>query len=321
MGKAIDFLTPVGRLVQGDCFEGQTKDNNGKPYLDGQGNPTTKWFVAVAFAKSDPAFAALKQQMDQLARTEFPHLFPNGGPCINPNFSMKIVDGDGIDNNGRPNNSKEGFAGHWILRMGSSYPPKCYQAGKYQPHEQLKVEGGINPIPRGHYVRVAGNMLGNGGGNGKPGLYVNCSMVEWVRIGDVIVSGPDAATVFGGQSAPAANSNAAPPPPATQTAVQQHQTILQGPQLTAKATSSYAQYIASGWTDAQLIEHGIMLAPTASHAAPPPPAVQTAAPPPPAAKRSHQDRMLATAGATFAQYIESGWNEQQLIDNGLMAAA
>jgi hypothetical protein len=382
MGKAVDFLTPVGRLVQGDCFEAQTKDSAGKPYLDKNNQPTQKYFVAVAFPKNDPAFAQIKVQFEQIARAEFPQLFPNGGPCVNPNFSFKIIDGDGIDNNGKPNSSKEGFAGCWVLRASSSYPPKCFAAGKYAPHEQLHPQAGVNPIPRGHYVRLSGNVTGNGGGNGKPGLYVNVNMIEWARVGDVIVGGPDAASVFGGApgatpaapqgrqmlaaagattyeayiaagwtdaqliasgfmaapavaapaptppAPPAAPAPTPPAPPTPPAAVTPHAGILAGPQMTAAAgATTYAQYIAAGWTDAQLIASGFMVAPAAASVpAPLPPAgsVQPPAPPAPTAPAPAPStkRMLPAAGATtYEQYIAAGWTDAQLIQNSFMAVA
>ena len=380
MSVSENFLTPVGRLVQGDCFEAQTKDLQTGQLLTvktgpNAGQPTVKYFVAVAFAKTDPAFATFRQQAEGVARRAFPQLFPNGGACINPNFSWKIIDGDGVDQNGKSNATKEGFPGHWVVRFASSYPPRCFAAGKYQPHEQLTDP---KSIPRGHYIRVAGKMSDNIPSN-KPGLYMNLDMVEWNHIGDVIVSGPDASTVFGGGAAtggnrvmtakagattydqyiaagwteqqlidggymtiqaPAAAASAAPPPPGatnaappppSQTAVAPHTTILQGPQMTAKAgATSYAQYIAAGWTEQQLIDGGYMVAPApaAGTAAPPPPnpnANGSAAPPPPSAgtavARSGQDRMLPAAGATtYAAYIAGGWTEAQLVQNGFMSA-
>ena len=110
MGKATEFLTPVGRLVQGDCFEPQTKDQNGVPLTiktgPNAGQPTQKYFVAVAFKKTDAEFAKLKAMFEATARAAFPQLFPTpGGPCVNLNFSWKIVDGDGLDQNGKPNSS------------------------------------------------------------------------------------------------------------------------------------------------------------------------------------------------------------------------
>jgi hypothetical protein len=243
MGKAQEFITPVGRLVQGDCFEPQTKDQNGVPLTTktgaNAGQPTQKYFVAVAFKKGLPEVEAMRAKWDALARAEFPQFFPTpGGPCVNPNFSNKIIDGDGIDTTGKPNASKEGFAGHWVFRFSSTYPPKCFARPNFDAHQQLSVVGGINPIPRGHFITVAGTISGNGNAM-KPGLYINCNLIAWEHIGDVITSGPDAASVFGG----GVRGQAA------------------GPQMLPPAGATpYAAYIAAGWTDATLIQNGFMAA-------------------------------------------------------------
>jgi hypothetical protein len=386
-GPAVEFLTPVGRLVQGNCFEGQTKDQQGNPYLikngPNKGQPMTKFFIAVAFAKNDPAWPAFHKLLEDTARRDFPTLFPNpASPCVNPNFAFKIIDGDGADQTGRLNSTKEGFAGHWVVRFSSQFPPKCFATGKYQPHEQLQLQNGVNPIPRGHYVRVAGTIRGNDD-TMKPGLYVSHSMVEWARIGDVITSGPDAASVFGGTAgaAPAAGglvpvpgaphtieqlraagwsddqivaaghatraapaavappppaavappppAAVAPPPPAAVAPpppVTPHTAILTaGPQmLPAAGATTYQQYIAAGWTDQALIGAGYMAQPAApaplaiaGSVAPPPPAATAAvAPPPPATGKV----MLPAAGATtYAAYIQAGWNDAMLVQNGFMA--
>jgi hypothetical protein len=339
MGKPVEFVSPVGRLVQGDCFEPQTKDlSTGMPLTiktgPNAGQPTQKYFIAVAFAKSDAKFAELKAMFTQVARAAFPQFFPNGSDCINPNFSWKIIDGDGYDQNGKPNNSKEGFAGCWIMRCASSYPFKCFAAGKYLPTDQLQMVGNVNPIPRGHYIRVAGNVSDNIP-SASPGLYVNANMIEWAAIGDVIVSGPDAAAVFGGAPAslPAGYAPPAAPmaPPAPAMAappsvpVQPLPGILNGPQmLPAAGTTTYAQYIASGWNNAQLIQHGFMAAPAAAVPAPLPPvgSAPIAPPPAPAAPAPTAKTMLPAAGATtYEQYAANGWTDAQLVQNGFMAAA
>ncbi len=316
MAKATEFLTPVMRLVQGDCFEAQTKDMaTGLPLTvktgPNAGQPTQKYFVALAGKKNDAEVIKFKAMIEAEARAAWPQFFPiPGGACVNPNFSTKIIDGDGVDQNGKPNNTKEGFAGCWIFRFSSSYPPKCFAAGKYQPHEQLQVVGNVNPIPRGHYVRVAGNISGNGNVQ-RPGMYVNLNMIEWNAIGDLITSGPDAATVFG-NGAPAG-----------------------GPQMTAAAGGvSYADHIAQGWTDALLIEHNRMLPPAAVGAppppgatsAPPPPAAALAPPPPPPPPVTPHTAILAggpqmtaaAGGVSYADHIAQGWTDALLIQHGKM---
>jgi hypothetical protein len=191
-----DFLSPVGRFVQGDAFTPQTKNKTGQPLLDKNGQPRVSYFVGVAFRKDDPAFGAFYQKMVAVARAGFPNMIGPDGRASHPKFAWKLMDGDGVDDDGKPNNLKPGFAGHWVLKCGSGFPPKCFYAGRYQPHEQIQDP---KAIPRGYYIRVAGTMEGNGDAS-KPGLYVNLSMVELVggEPSMIIQGGPDASQVFGG---------------------------------------------------------------------------------------------------------------------------
>ena len=202
-----DFLTPVGRLVQGDPFEAQTKNMQGQPLVTMSGQPTQRYFIAVAYRKDDPNFPAFYQKLVEVARGSFPNLFNAQGQCSHPRFSWKLMDGDGVDENGKSNATKEGFAGHWVVKFSSSFAPRCFHAGHYQPHEQIQDK---NAIQRGYFVRVAGTIEGNDNAQ-KPGLYVNLSMVELAGVGPVITSGPDAAAVFGG-AAPALPQGAQPLP-------------------------------------------------------------------------------------------------------------
>lgn len=206
------ILTPVGRLVQGDCFKPFTKDATGRPLTikngPNVGQPTQKFVQAVAFAKTDPNWPALKAQLEAVARADFPALFPNGGPCIHPRFAMKVIDGDGVDDNGTLNSTKEGFAGHWVVRFSSTFAPDCYHAGKY---DKAQVITDPNTIKRGYYVRVSATVKGNGD-TAKPGLFLNANMIELAGYGDEITSGPDAAAAFG--AAPAALPPGARPTPA-----------------------------------------------------------------------------------------------------------
>jgi hypothetical protein len=194
-----EFLTPVGRLVQGDPFEAQTKNMAGQPLVTKTGQPTQRYFIAVAFPKTDANFGAFYQKLVEVARASFPHLFNAQGQCTHPRFSFKLMDGDGVDDNGKPNNQKPGMAGCWIVKFSSSFAPRCFHAGRYQPHEQIQDP---KAIPRGYYVRVAGTIEGNDDPN-KPGLFVNLSMVELAggQPSDIIVSGPDASAIFGGTAA------------------------------------------------------------------------------------------------------------------------
>lgn len=203
----VDFLTPVGRLVQGDPFEAQTKNMQGQPLMTQAGTPTQRYFIAVAFRKDDPNFPAFYQKLVEVARGSFPTLFNAQGQCSHPRFSWKLADGDGVDDNGKSNAAKEGFAGHWVVKFSSSFAPRCFHAGHYAPHEQIQDS---NAIQRGYFVRVAGTIEGNDNPQ-KPGLYVNLNMVELAGVGPIISSGPDAASVFG-SAAPALPAGAQPLP-------------------------------------------------------------------------------------------------------------
>jgi len=327
-----EFLSPVLRLVQGSPLEPQTKDlTTGQPLTiktgPNAGQTTQKFFIACAGKKGDPAVEAFKAQYERVARAAFPQFFPNGGPCTNPNFSWKIVDGDGFDNNGQPNNVKEGFAGHWVFRFASSYAPRCYVRGKYGPADQIADP---KVFPRGHFVRVSGTITDNIPSN-KPGLYSNLGMVEWNAMGDLIISGPDAATVFGGgapaAAAPAPHPGAAPAPaPAA------------GPIFTMTAAAqgfTREQYHATNWTDDALVQAGMMtitqpaapapqavaphpgiLAPLAHAGSAPAPAAHA-----PIAAAAPGFKMTNPAGPTYAAYIAQGWTDATLIQNGHMVPA
>ena len=197
------FTSPVGRMVQGSTHEPQLTDQQGNPRLvqngPNKGQPSPQWFIGVAFAKTDPNWQAFYAVLYEAARAGFPHLFPTpGGPCVLPTFSFKVIDGDGVDTTGKPWSTREGFAGHWVVRFSSGFAPKCYHAGRYAPADEIHDENAIKP---GYYVRVAGTVEGNDNAQ-KPGIYVNLSMVELCGFGPEIVSGPDAAATFGQAGAP-----------------------------------------------------------------------------------------------------------------------
>lgn len=239
-----ELLTGVGRLLQGDCFTGQTADKNGVPYTiktgANKGQPTTKFYQTVAFDKNDPTFVEkIYPVLINEARVGYPQWFNAQGQCTNPKMALKYMDGDGVDTNGVPHNTKEGFAGHWVVRFGSMYPPRCFATGRYDPSMQLSA----GAIKRGDYVRVSALVKPNTGAE-IPGVYISASMVELVGVGAAITSGPDAGTVFGAapvgqlppgvsmtpQAPPGAMPGAMPGQPGMQPQYQQPPAGPQGPQ-------------------------------------------------------------------------------------------
>lgn len=206
MTTTTQLLTPVGRLVQGSAFTYNDKNMDDKPLTDSQGNPRVEYFMAIAIPKNSPDWDAFKAQIDEVAKAAFPHHWNT------PMFSNKITDGDSTipDTRGTPPCKKEGFPGHWIVRLSSGFAPEVYTKGgaaRMTDPEQLK---------RGHYIRIYGSAKSNGS-NSKPGVYLNLAMVEHIAYGEEISSGPDAASVFG--AAPVANlpagASAIPMAPAT----------------------------------------------------------------------------------------------------------
>lgn len=327
-----DFLTPVGRLVQGDPFEAQTKNMQGQPLMTMSGQPTQRYFIAVAFRKDDQAFAAFYAKLVEVARGSFPQLFDAQGQCSHPRFSWKVVDGDGVDDNGKSNANKEGFAGHWVVKFSSSFAPRCFHAGHYQPHEQIQDP---KAIQRGYFVRVAGTVEGNDNPT-KPGLYVNLNMLELAGVGPVITSGPDAASVFGG-AAPALPQGAQPLPmhagaapgplggmPAG--AVPGLPPVSTGPAMPPVGLPPPAAGIAPTFPSSPAPvavppnpaflagPGGVPGAAAPAVGTPPPPMAPVVSAPP--APPSSPQMTAAAGGATYEQFKAQGWTDEQMRAQG-----
>jgi len=265
MSNENQILTPAARLVQGSCFEEQTKDMDGNPLLvksgPNMGQPRVSYYIGVAIPKTDAAWPALEAKIKAAAKAGFPTLFDAVGNLVNPQkgFAFKIIDGDD------PLNAvKEGFSGHWILKFSNGFAPKVYTKGG----AEIIVDPEM--VKRGYYVRVAGSVKANGSMQ-QPGVFLNFSMVELIAHGEEIISGPNAQEVFGGTpasvpagatAAPVANTApiatsvtpapdfATPPPP-----------VIAAPakKMTAKANgATYESVTSQGWTDEMLIQHGYM---------------------------------------------------------------
>lgn len=298
-GVKLSFTSPEGRLVQGDAFEMNTKDKTGAPRVvktgPNAGQPAPQAVLVVAFAKTDPAWPAFERRIKSKAAEDFPQLFPRAAAGdftpSHPNFSFKIQDGDGFDGDGKPNNVKEGHAGHWIVKFTSGFVPKVFNKGHYAPQEQVfKVAGQPAPGPRrGDYVRISGTIEGNDD-VARPAVYVNVSLVEFSRPGIEIVSGPSAETAFGGSGTTIDHS----PTPGL--------IMLNG--------QSYEAFKAAGWTDDAMVQAG--------HATRPAPVTP---PPPPALPAPAAHIMLPAAqGVPYEQYTAAGWTDATLVSAGYMAA-
>lgn len=214
--ESTEILTPVGRLVQGDCFEPRTTDAEGNPLVIKNGpnarKPRVDYFMAIAIPKTDAGYSAIWAAIHGAAAKAFPSLFDAQGNCINPKFAFKVTDGDSQVPNSkgiRPCD-REGFAGHWILNFSGGFAPKCYTAGGAEAITDP------NMIKRGYYIRIYGSVKGNGSQQ-QPGVFLNHSMVELVGYGEEIITGPSGDAVFGGTPAGAlpAGASATPLAPTT----------------------------------------------------------------------------------------------------------
>jgi hypothetical protein len=180
---AIEIATPVGRIVWGHPTKSKNKTRknpstgaNEVVLKDGQ--PVQQWSLGVAFPKAEFQ-AAIWPAMAQEAAT----VFPNGTP---PKFSWKYQDGDGIDDQGKPFNLREGYAGCYVLAISSELmaPPLFkLNGGKY---DQLPGDA----VKCGDYVVCGLNIKANVpvDRTHTPGLYINPLGIEFVGYGTEIQS-------------------------------------------------------------------------------------------------------------------------------------
>lgn len=182
--EKVYVTTPTGRFVMGDAFTGNDKDMQGRPKYDQSGKPKTTWFVGLAIAKNDPEWPALWQQIASVAQRDFP-----GGQFNSPGFAWKVIDGDGVNQNGQK--YPDYCHGCYVLRMSSGFPPTVYNG--LQNNTQITAPTGIK---RGDYIRAYINIAGNGDMQ-KPGVYINHQMIQLVGYGEAITSGPSAEQAFG----------------------------------------------------------------------------------------------------------------------------
>lgn len=283
MSNKTPILTPAGRLVQGDCFEGQTTDAEGRPLVikngPNAGQPRVDYFMAIAVPKTDPEVNKTIADIKTQARADFPSLFDASGNCINPAFAFKIIDGDSTVPNTRgiAPCTREGFPGHWVFNFSGGFAPKCYTAGG----AELITDPAR--IKRGYYIRIYGSVSGNGSMQ-QPGVYLNHSMVEFVGYGEEIITGPSGEAIFGGTAA-ALPQGASATPVAAATPIAQPQQTVATPAAPATPVAPAPSF----------------LNPPANTPAPPPP--------PPAAEVTYN---LGGVEYTKAQLIANGWTEAQI---------
>jgi len=291
----IVITTPVGRMVQGNLYVPNDKDFDGNPMTIKSGpdigKPTQRWFIAVAI-KKEPGHTHWSQtewgtKIWALGHAAFP------GIAQRPDFAWKIIDGDSqIPNkkNRKPCDN-EGFPGNWVINMGQPFAPRIYEMIGEGPSAQYIQHTEPGFIVPGYYVQVCIKADKNTGAT--PGLYLNPDMVLLRAPGPIISMGlapgeagfgaplPPGVTTVPTAAAPlplppSGSVPIAPAPaPVVPVQVAPDPTFVQivpvapvipvapvAPvkQMTAAANGiAYEAYIAQGWTDALLIQHGMML--------------------------------------------------------------
>lgn len=206
--------------------------------------------------------------------------------CTSPKFANKILDGDGYDEKGQPNSRKEGWASCWVIKFSNGFAPRVVEWNNgwvdMTPHgRQIKL---------GDYVTISGTCESNKSTQ-SPGMYMNFDLVSFEQEGEriVVASAVNADEVLGSRGpvdpnagvapadttaphAPGTPSSTtasappydgyrqdaagAPPPPAAATPPPPP---AAAPQLTAKANgATYESFIAQGWTDDMLRQHGYL---------------------------------------------------------------
>jgi hypothetical protein len=309
----MDLTSPIGRFVQG-AFEPQTKDKKGNPLTiktgPNAGQATQRYIFNVAFEKmvkdpatgqmvANPEFAQFYGGIIAVAKQGYPQLFPaNSDVPTHPRFATKVMDGDGVDGDGNPNKDKPGFAGCWIVKFSSQFPPSCFHVGKYDPMQQIQNPKDI--IKRGYYVRVGCSVEPNIGSE-TPGVYMNHKVIELVGYGPEIIGGPDAGSFFAQQQSSYVPAGMTTAPVAPQTAAGAPTPAAPG------ATPSAAPSAAPAAAPA---------APSAAPAAPAPAAPAAPAPAAPATTGPQYTMTAKAQGATWDGFLGNGWKPEDIVAQG-----
>lgn len=176
--EGLVLLTPVGRMVQGDCFEPQ-KPRKGKEKFNKDGTPKIQYYVGLAISKADPEWPAFWAQVIAKGQQDMPQL------SARPDFAWKLADGDHPENA-----TKEGFPGHWILRIASGFAPRCVDNQPVPQPIEVPTE-----LQRGCFLQMQISVRGNGDAE-KPGVYLNLGLIMRVAFGPLITAGPPPEEVF-----------------------------------------------------------------------------------------------------------------------------
>lgn len=331
------ILFPPGRIVQGDLYRGQDKDMQGNPRLiktgPNAGKPTINFYFAVAIAKTranwweeiqilaDGSQNPWGPRILAIANAGWPQ-----GQTQNPKFAWKIEDGDSqIPNEkGRKNCDREGHSGCWILKFGSSFPPKIFD-------EQGSPLLEVDLVKPGFWVEVLGSVQSNEN-TSKPGIYLNHNMIAFRGRDKEIISGPDPRAVGFGKAALPAHVTMAPTGTANLPPMPGAPALPPAPGGYVPPAATPALPPAPGYVPPAaatppaaipVMPHAPFIAPPVPGALPSVPAAPAA---PPAAPAAYPDplgapaghRMANAAGPRYDSFRSQGWTDAQLLAGGHM---
>ncbi len=311
MAQKFPFLLPVGRFMFGSLYKANDKDFDGNPLVfksgADKGKPRLEFVVGVAIPKDGTnqhwAVTAWGAEIWKAGHSGV----ANAGQ-MGDDFSWKVTDGDSaVVPKARPNKTapkapreKEGYPGHWVLNLKSSYAPKIVDGtdGSFRPMLQPDA------VMPGDWIQVQGDAQYNSS-ESNAGVFLNHSIVCFSGLhkdGRLSGGGEDPAAVgfsvglaAGAVTAPVGTfPGAAAPAPGT-------------PPVPPAAVAAPV--------------------PPAAAVTPPIPPVAVApnpafAPPPPvpAAPAAPVRTMLPKAnGVPYEEYIKAGWTDAQLIADQRMA--
>ena len=260
------------------------------------GQPRLDYFFAVAIPKNGTANwwdTEWGQKILATANTAFPN-----GQTQNPAFAWKVKDGDSQVPNkrGKKPCDQEGWPGNWIVYFSSGFAPKCFNSNGTQPvdAESIKlghyvqvlgtVAGNDSQQQPGVFINhslvahagfgpeifVGPDPTAVGFGNGPAPAGMSTAPVG----GMTPPAGAGAPPAVPSAGAPPMTPAASTPPVAAPVPTAPHPAAMMPPaapaaaappaaavkQMTAAAQGiPYADYIAKGWTDQLLIQHGLMI--------------------------------------------------------------
>jgi hypothetical protein len=293
----VDLLLPVGRMVFGQVDKPRkildAKTN--QPVLNKDGTPREEYAVGHAIAKGGETHWNQTQwgaQIWAMGQKQWPN-----GQFNAPTFAWKITDGDSQVPNKKGNKpcDREGYPGHWVLALSNMTAPQLTdRLGKTALTDRTAIVPGryVQPFismssnestdSPGLYLNLRVVALSGWGEDIVSAAYVDPSTIGF---GGALPAGASELPQGQPTGAPPASQAqyvaSAPPPaaaPAPTAVTPNHQFANPGaapapaapapapsapppqPQkrMTAKAVTTYDEYIKAGWSDEVMIREGVL---------------------------------------------------------------